>query len=139
MAFIGPFTKRFVNPIMRRVAGHLPWFAILTFRGRRSGKTYRTPMNVFRHGSDYVFALTYSSDVQWVKSVLAAGECQIKTLGRTIRLTDPQLVVDPKRRLVPLPVRLFLGPLRVTEFIRMRPALGPEDRIGEVRPARPPG
>jgi deazaflavin-dependent oxidoreductase (nitroreductase family) len=120
-AFIGPFTKRFVNPVTRLVAGHLPWFAILIYRGRKSGKTYRTPMNVFRHGTDYVFALTYSSEVQWVKNVLAAGGCQMETRDKTIRLIDPQVFVDPKRRLMPLPVRLLLGLMRVSEFMRMRP------------------
>lgn len=121
-AFISPFTKLFVNPLTRRVAGHLPWFAILVYRGRKSGKTYRTPMNVFRRGGDYVFALTYSSDVQWVKNVVAAGECQIETFGKTIRLTDPTVIVDKSRRLVPLPVRLLLGLIRSYEFMRMRPA-----------------
>lgn len=42
--------------------------------------------------------------------------------GRDVRLTDPELIVDPDRRLVPQPVRAFLGLLRVTEFLRMRVA-----------------
>lgn len=130
-AFISPFTKRFVNPLTRRIAGHLPWFAVLIARGRKSGKTHRIPMNVFRHGDDYVFALTYSSDVHWVKNVLAAGECRIETRGKTVRLTDPEVIVDRSRRLVPQPVRFFLGLMRSYEFMRMRPAAdGP--------PVRPP-
>src|SRR6478735_12553213 len=68
MAFIRPFTTYVFNPLSRHVAGHLPTFGILEYPGRKSGKQYRTPLNCFRDGEDWIFALTYSSDVQWVKN-----------------------------------------------------------------------
>jgi deazaflavin-dependent oxidoreductase (nitroreductase family) len=111
---------RFVNPITRLVAGRLPWFGILRYRGRTSGRAYRTPMNVFRRGGSMVFALTYGADVQWVKNVVAAGGCQIRTRGQDVQLVEPELFVDPERALLPFPVRQVLGLLRVTEFLRMR-------------------
>ena len=120
LQFMRPFTTRVVNPITRLVAGWLPGFGILEYRGRTSGKRYRTPMNVFRHGNGYVFALTYGPEVQWVKNILAAGECNLRTLGRDVHLIEPELFFDPERRLMPFPVRQFLGPMRVTEFMRMR-------------------
>lgn len=104
-----PFTTRVVNPVTRLIAGGLPWFGILSYAGRKSGRWYRTPINVFRRGNDYVFALTYGSDVQWVKNVLAAGGCEIRIRGRDVRLVEPEVFVDPARRLMPLPVRLILG------------------------------
>ncbi len=115
-----PFTTRFVNPVTRLVAGWLPGFGIIRYRGRTSGKEYRTPMNIFRRGDRMFFALTYGSDVQWVKNVLAAGELDVRSMGRTIHLVDPELYVDPARRDMPLPVRLVLGLMNVTEFLRMR-------------------
>jgi deazaflavin-dependent oxidoreductase (nitroreductase family) len=114
------FTRRFVNPMTRRVAGWLPGFGLLLYRGRKTGRDYRTPMNVFRRGEEYVFALTYGSDVQWVKNIMAAGECQLVTRGRTLRLIGPRLFHDPQRSLMPAFVRPFLGFMRVTEFLRMR-------------------
>lgn len=120
LAWMRAFTTRFVNPLSRLVAGRLPGFAIVHQRGRRTGRRHHTPLNVFRHDGDWVFALTYGSDVDWVRNVLAAEECTITTRGRLVRLVKPQLVVDPRRRLVPQPVRAFLGLLRVTEFLRMR-------------------
>jgi deazaflavin-dependent oxidoreductase (nitroreductase family) len=125
LSSLRPYTTRFFNPISRRFAGHLPGFAILVYVGRRSGRTYRTPINVFRHGNEYIFALTYGSDVQWVKNILAAGGCELVTMGRTVRLDDPRLFVDPKQRRMPLPVRLFLRLMRVTEFLSMQ--LAPTD------------
>ena len=115
-----PFTIRIVNPLTRLVAGWLPGFGLLRYRGRRSGAEYRTPMNVFRQGDEFVFALTYGADVQWVKNILAAGECRLRTKGRELRLVDPRLYSDPARHDMPVPVRQFLGLLRVTEFLRMR-------------------
>jgi deazaflavin-dependent oxidoreductase (nitroreductase family) len=117
-----PFTIRFVNPITRLVAGWLPGFGILRYRGRKTGKVYRTPMNVFRHGDHMVFALTYGSDVQWVRNVLASGSLEVRTLGRDVHLVEPELFVDPARREMPALVRPFLGLIRVTEFLRMRVA-----------------
>ena len=77
-------------------------------------------MNVFRDGEDYIFALTYGSDVQWVKNVLAAGEADLEVRRRIVHLIEPEMFVD--RHLMPQPVRSFLGFTRVSEFLRMRPA-----------------
>ena len=120
--FILPFTTHILNRFTRLFVHRLPGFAIISHRGRKSGVIHRTPMNVFRDGDDYLFALTYSSNVQWVKNVMAAGEADLRIGEKTIHLTEPELFVDPKRRLMPLPVRLMLGVMRVSEFLRMRPA-----------------
>ena len=126
IARIRPFTNRIVNPITRRFAGQLPGFAILSYVGRRSGKRYRTPMNVFHHEGRFVFALTYGREAQWVKNVLAAGTCEIEELGRTTRLADPELIVDPAGRLVPAPVRLFLRLQDVTDYLLMSRVSAPD-------------
>ena len=123
LAFIRPFTTRFFNPFSRLFVRWLPGFAILVYRGRRSGKLYRTPMNVFRAGDDWVFALTYGSDVQWVQNIVASGEAELLVGRRRIRLVEPELFVDPSRRLMPFPVRHLLGIMRVSEFLRMRAAI----------------
>ncbi len=113
--------NRYINPITRPVAKNLPSFAILTHRGRNTGRTYRTPINVFRRGTDYLFFLTYGSDVQWVKNVLAAGSCSIETRGRVVELVEPELITDPELRPAPTLVRFverrFAG---VTQYLRMR-------------------
>jgi hypothetical protein len=63
----------FTNRITSLFAGWLPGFGILTHVGRKSGKVYRTPVNVFRVPDGFIIALTYSSQSEWVKNVLAAG------------------------------------------------------------------
>jgi deazaflavin-dependent oxidoreductase (nitroreductase family) len=120
LRFMRPFTTAVVNPVTRRFATHLPGFGVISYRGRRSGRRYRTPMNVFRHGRQWIFALTYGSDVDWVKNVVAAGAAELETRGRTLHLVEPEVVVDPTRHLVPAPVRIGLRLMRVSEFLRMR-------------------
>lgn len=128
MAFIRPFTTYVFNPFSRLFVGHLPLFGIIRHRGRRSGQLYRAPVNVFRDGADYIVALTYSSQVQWVQNVLAAGGCELEVRGRVVQLTDPELFVDPRQRLMPIFFRQFLALMNVTEFLRLRPVADPADR-----------
>ena len=115
------YVNRYLNPITRPLARRLPSFAILTHRGRTSGRTYRTPINVFRRGDAYIFLLTYGSDVQWVKNVLASGSCSIETRGRVIKLVEPELITDPELRLAP-PLARFIERhvAGVTQYVRMR-------------------
>lgn len=133
MTLIGPmrpFTNRIVNPITRKFAGHVPGFAILIYVGRRSGKRYRTPMNVFHRDGRFVFALTYGREVQWLKNVLAAGTCEIEERGRTRRLLDPEVIFDPGGHLMPLPVRFFLRLQGVTDYLLMTPVSEPAPPTG---------
>jgi deazaflavin-dependent oxidoreductase (nitroreductase family) len=117
-----PFTRMF-NPLMRPFAARIPGFAIITYEGRRTGRTHSTPINVFHRDGDYFFALTYGPDAQWVKNVRASGTARLEERGRTTILRDPRLFTDPKASLVPQPIRLFLRLMRVTEFVRMSPGL----------------
>lgn len=110
-------TNRVLGPLARRAPG----FAIVSHVGRRSGRAYRTPVNLFRSGDRYVIALTYGADSQWVRNVQAAGEARVTTRGRTIELVDPELVHDPSRSYVPATIRPFLRAVDVTDFLVLRP------------------
>ena len=118
--FLRPFTTRVFNRLSIHFAGRLPWFAILTHVGRRTGQTRHTPINVFRRGNHYLFALTYGSDVEWLKNILAAGECEMRTRGRDVHLVEPEVIMDPELKLMPRWLRPFGRFNRVTEVLRMR-------------------
>src|SRR5438046_9984509 len=92
--WLARFNVAFTNRLMLPIAGVLPWFGIVEYVGRRSGRRYRTPVNVFRHGDRYVFALTYGPDSQWVRNVLAAGGCTMVSGGRRIRLVEQRRFTD---------------------------------------------
>ena len=114
---VARFNRLVLNHATRPMAGHLPGLGVVVHVGRRSGRQYRTPVNVFRRPGGFAIALTYGSDAQWTRNVLAAGHAEIQTHGRTQRVTNPRLVRDADRTLVPAPVRAILGALRVDEFL----------------------
>jgi deazaflavin-dependent oxidoreductase (nitroreductase family) len=117
---LAAFNKHVTNRITGPFAGVLPGFAVVTHVGRRSGRTYRTPVNMFRRGDDYVFVMTYGPAVDWVRNVDAAGAAEIRTRRRMVRLADPHHFTDRDRRCVPAPVRPILRLLGVDEFMSMR-------------------
>lgn len=123
--FMRPVVRHVVNPVSKLFAGRAPGFAILTHVGRTSGRSYSTPINVFHRDGEYIFALTYGDDTQWVRNVIASGSAELQERGRRVRLGQPRLFTDPKGRSVPLPVALFLRMTGVSGYLAMRPAEGP--------------
>jgi deazaflavin-dependent oxidoreductase (nitroreductase family) len=117
-AWLARFNRVFINRLTRPFARRLPGFAVVRHVGRRTGRPYRTPVNMFRSGDQYLIALTYGADRDWVKNVLAAGGCTVETRGTTIPLTDPR-VVRADYRLVPSAVRPILKILGVTGFMEL--------------------
>src|SRR5438477_4607377 len=105
------------NRITSLFAGWLQGFGILTHVGRKSGKVYRTPVNVFRAANGFIIALTYSSESEWVKNVLAAVSCELKTRGKKYLLSTPNVVRDPTRRRFPIPVRVVLRIVGADEYM----------------------
>ena len=76
-------------------------------------------MNVFRVSNGFIVALTYSSQSEWVKNVLAAGGCELKTRGKKYQLSSPNVVRDPTRRRFPIPVRVVLGIVAADEYMEL--------------------
>jgi hypothetical protein len=52
---------------------------------------YRTPVNVFRQGEEFIFALTYGPDRDWVRNLIREGRFTLIHRGRTIELIEPRL------------------------------------------------
>jgi deazaflavin-dependent oxidoreductase (nitroreductase family) len=111
------FNRRFTNRLTLRIAGYLPGFAIVNHVGRKSGRAYRTPINAFRTDGGYIIALTYGSESDWVKNVLAAGSCELQTRGRRVRLFNPRINTDQSKGWAPLPVRLILDCIDAPQYM----------------------
>ncbi|MFC9789178.1 nitroreductase family deazaflavin-dependent oxidoreductase [Rhodococcus sp. NPDC127528] len=109
-----------LNHVTRLFAGWVPGWAIVLHRGRKSGRLYRTPVNVFRHGGGYRFALTYGSDSDWVRNVSAAGHFDIATRGRLVTLTALELGTDPGARWAPPVVRWVLRRIGAGDYLQCR-------------------
>jgi len=90
------FNRHVSNPIQRMWAGWLPSFAIIEHVGRRSGKSYRTPVNAFSAEIDgkpgVAVPLAYGPDRDWLKNLTAAGGGQMRRSRKNLGITDPRVV-----------------------------------------------
>jgi deazaflavin-dependent oxidoreductase (nitroreductase family) len=116
------FNRAFANHIFGPALTALPGFGMVYHRGRKSGREYRTPVKLFRRGRNYVITLPYGRDSDWVKNVLAAGGCELRTSGRRIRMVGPTLFVDDGRVAIPAFLRRVLSWLDCTDFLALTPA-----------------
>jgi len=117
--WVAAFNLAVTNRITSLFASRLPGFGIVTHKGRKSGRIYRTPVNVFRAPDGFLIALTYGRDSEWVRNVLAAGGCQLETHGARYQLSAPTIVHDPTRRRFPLVVRMILGLIGANDFLQL--------------------
>jgi deazaflavin-dependent oxidoreductase (nitroreductase family) len=124
---VGRWNKAGLNRVTKRIAPWMPGFGVVVHRGRRSGKEYQTPVNVFATDDGYVLALTYGPDTDWVKNVVAAGGCELRTGGRVVRLTAPRLFHDETRRDIRPLERQVLRVIGVADFLSLTtaPAVAP--------------
>ena len=116
------FNRYVTNRLIGPIAPWVPGLGVVYHRGRKSGRCYHNPIIVFRQDRGFVVALTYGSQSDWVKNVLAAGECDLRTRGRRYHLINPTIYVDAQRRDLPAPIRTILTMTNVTEFLSLRVA-----------------
>ena len=115
------FNRLVLNRVMSPLAARAPMFGIIRHSGRRSGRTYSTPVNVFEDGDGFVVALTYGRDVDWVANVMAAGGCTLHHRGEDIALTHPVFLSEEAgMAAMPAVVRAALRVIAVTEFVRLK-------------------
>lgn len=117
--WVAAFNRAILNRITGRFANRLPGFGMVTHVGRKSGRVYRTPVNVFRSPTGFLIALTYGRDSEWVRNVLAAIGCQLETRHLLYQLSAPTIVHDPTRRRFPLFVRKILWIIGANDFMQL--------------------
>jgi deazaflavin-dependent oxidoreductase (nitroreductase family) len=92
---------------------------------------YQTPVSVFAAPGGYVLALTYGPGTDWVKNVLAAGGCQLRTRGRTIEVTAPRLYRDQARHGIRPVERQVLRAVHVADFLSLKTAPAARPATGQ--------
>jgi deazaflavin-dependent oxidoreductase (nitroreductase family) len=129
--FVRRWNKVGLNRVTVHIAPWMPGLGVVVHRGRRSGHWYQTPVNVFPADDGYVIALTYGPDTDWVKNVLAAEACELRTRGRAVRLVSPQVFHDDSRRHVRPIERQVLRVIGVADFLSVKTAPPPASPPGE--------
>lgn len=109
-----------LNRLAKHVAPALPGMGVVVHKGRRSGRIYQTPVNVFRTPGGFVIALTYGAEkTEWVKNVVAADGCEVRTGGRSYRADSPRVYHDETRAGIRPLERRVLGLLGVADFLSL--------------------
>jgi len=129
--WVARVNRRVTNHFTAPFARHLPGFGVIVHRGRKSHRVYRTPVNVFAAPDGYTVALTYGTESQWLKNVIAAGGCDVETRGRVEHLNAGHLFHDESRASIPWLPRKVLGLLKVSDFLSLtrRPPDPPESEV----------
>ena len=74
---------RATTRLMRPLAGKRwnPFFSIVRHTGRRSGRTFETPVAARRVADGFVLALAFGTGAHWYRNLLAAGGGVIRWRG----------------------------------------------------------
>lgn len=77
---------------MRTIAWLVPPLAVVHHVGRKSGRSYESPVVAFRSDEGFVVPMTYGRDVDWARNIVSARGCEIGQLGQRFRLHNPRIV-----------------------------------------------
>ena len=113
--------KAFTNRIMRLIAGkkRSP-IALIQHRGRRSGKYYSTPILIAPAQRGFIFALTYGTNVDWYKNILADRRALLVWNGNSYLLHNPlPLPEETGRQAFGGLSRHLLGWLKIRDYFGM--------------------
>jgi deazaflavin-dependent oxidoreductase (nitroreductase family) len=130
MATLGPrtrrvirFVARFVNPLTLLIAGRrwMPVVGVMRHRGRRSGRTYATPLGMRRLGDSFFFPLTFTENAAWYQNIQAAGSASVTYLGQEHVLVGAE-VIDYAAAAPAFPryERLQFRAIGISQYLRMR-------------------
>ena len=101
--------------------GWIGIWATIEHVGRTSGRRYRTPVAVLSSGSLLIVPVPFGGATQWVRNVLAAGDCTIRWKGHGSAVTDPRLAEWPEvKPLAPRIIRPIIRIAGIRTFLIVR-------------------
>jgi deazaflavin-dependent oxidoreductase (nitroreductase family) len=116
------FNKRVLNPAMMHLAGRRHWYAgVIRHVGRRSGRSYATPVVVDRVADGFIIPLPYGTGVDWLRNLRAAGRATVAVSGQTYDVVEPE-IIDAATALPQLsePRRRTFAIFGIGEFVKVR-------------------
>ena len=87
------------NPLQLRSAGRAGTYAsVIRHQGRRTGRTYQTPVWAVPTEDGFVIAIVYGSGTDWLKNVVASGAAAIVHHGEAYPVDQPEIVPMERAR-----------------------------------------
>ena len=111
-----------LNPLIVKLAGkrYVRAYAVIEHRGRRSGRTYATPVSARPTDDGFVVPMAFGEQADWFRNVQAAGECVVRWNGIAYHLVEPELIDEATGRRALGPIERLLAPLFARQFVRLR-------------------
>jgi deazaflavin-dependent oxidoreductase (nitroreductase family) len=113
------------NRLLRHIAWWLPGMGVLIHTGRRSGRSFQTPVFVFARPGGYVLALAYGTHADWVRNVLAADGATLHTRRKLVPVTTPEITRQRRHPSLPWLPRHAFGGGGVHDFLELHVAMHP--------------
>lgn len=84
---------RVMRPLALRSAGQEgSSTSVVRHVGRRSGRTYETPVVAVQHDDSFLIALPYGARTDWLKNVLDSGSATIVINGHAYEVDQPEVI-----------------------------------------------
>ena len=106
--------------------GWMPIVGVIHHRGRRSGRTYLTPVMLRARGGIIFVPRTLGDHAAWYRNLETAGSAEVTYLGRRLTVDQPALVsFQDVANAFPRYERLLFRVLGITDFLRLRASTRP--------------
>ena len=116
--WITVLNKHVTNRFFLLFAGWIRPFAIVHHRGRRTGRSYRTPILAFPTETGFAFALPYGREVDWVKNLMSLDDGVLEYGGGEIPICKARIVKKGDvRNVFPLLVRIPLSIISIEDCV----------------------
>ncbi len=113
------------NAFALRFAGgrSLRLYGVVHHRGRRSARSYATPVVVRATADGFVIPLAFGEGADWFQNLRAAGGGVIRWNGKEYAVIDPVIIDWPAARSAFSPLLRILAPrVGITRYVRLRTA-----------------
>ena len=83
---------RITSPLTMPLAGKRwnPIFAVVEHRGRRTGRSYATPVAARRVAGGFIISLAFGAQVDWYRNLLSVGGGSIRWRGAAYPVSRPE-------------------------------------------------
>lgn len=109
---------RLLNPLAMPLNRRLPPLAVLHHQGRRTGRSYDTPVQAYRTPDGWVVGLAYDRNSPFALNLLAAGGGEMTRAGRHYRITQPRRAGREVLELLPVWASLLMRVVGIEDFLR---------------------
>jgi deazaflavin-dependent oxidoreductase (nitroreductase family) len=109
---------RLLNPLVLPLTRHVPPLAVLHHQGRRSGRSYDTPVQAYATPEGWLVGLAYDHNAPFALNLLAAGGGEMTRAGHRYRISRPRRVGREALKTLPALAALQMRVVGIDEFLQ---------------------